>query len=329
MSAQGSDRGAILIALLWILTALGVIALSFSREGFVEVSAARNSRDLIDAYYIARAGLSLATYRLIERRFVPRLQQLGPEEPPEPIELGRITGAFGDGTYEVDVQDESGKINLRFVTEEHLRRLVEVIGIPKPDADIIVDSIMDWRDVDNAFRINGAEDEYYGSLPVPYKTKNGTIDTVEELLLIRGVTPNYYYGYMEKDADGSPVLRFGLSRYTTVYSRSPAINVNHAPLPVLMSIPNMPPETARLIHERRQARPFKNLEEVNRELPVGLGPTVAAALTTEQTGVYTLTASGRREGARARRVIRAVVRLEPSEPKRFRILYWNENVANL
>jgi general secretion pathway protein K len=307
-----------------------VIALSFSREGFVEVSAARNSRDLVDAYYIARAGMAAATYQLLERRLLPRLQQMGPDLPPEPIDLGRVTGTFGDGVYEVDVQDESGKINLRFVTEEHLRQLVEVIGIPEPDATIIVESVMDWRDVDNAFRANGAEDEYYQGLPVPYKTKNGMMETVEELLLIRGVTRDYYYGHVERAPDGSPVVLYGLSRYTTVYSRGgPAVNVNYAPLPVLMSIPGMPPEAARQIYERRQVKPFATTEEINRELPLSLGPTVASALNTEQTGVYTLTASGRREGARARRVIRAVVRVDPSEARRYRILYWNENVPNL
>ncbi len=70
------ERGVILIALLWILTAIAVIALSFSRESFVEVAAARNARDLADSYFIARAGISATVYKLIERRYVPRVRQL-------------------------------------------------------------------------------------------------------------------------------------------------------------------------------------------------------------------------------------------------------------
>ena len=192
-----------------------------------------------------------------------------------------------------------------------------------------LDRAFNGSDVDNAIHPNGAEDEYYQGLPVPYKTKNGMMETVEELLLIRGVTPEYYYGRTERAPDGSPTYLYGLSRYTTVFSAGRGINVNFAPLQVLMAIPGMPPEAAEAIYQRRQVKPFASIDEINRELPVSLGPTVLPALNIEHTGVYTLTASGRREGARTRRVIRAVVRLDAGDPKRHRILYWNENVPNL
>jgi len=323
------DRGVILIALLWILTALSVIALSFSREGFVEVSAARNARDLSDAYYIARAGLNAAIYQLLEKRFTPRVQQLELDQPPDPLDLGRVAGAFGDGSYEVEIQDESGKINLNFVSEEQLHALMQVIGIQQPDSDVIVDSIMDWRDVDDAHRPNGAEDDYYQSLPLPYKAKNNRMETVEELLLVRGVTPEYYYGHPERDPDGSVVYKYGLSRCFTVYSTSNRINVNYAPLYVLMSVPGMPPEAARTIYERRQTKPFTTVEQINHDLGVGLGPTTLPYLMVEETGVYTLTAAGRRGDSRVRRVIRAVVSLDAREAKRYKVFYWNENVPNI
>src|SRR5512136_1322873 len=107
MCCRKGDGGVILIALLWILTALSVIALCFSREGFVEVSAARNARDLSDAYYIARAGLNATIYQLLEKKYTPRVQQLELDQPPDPIDLGRVTGTFGDGAFEVEIQDES------------------------------------------------------------------------------------------------------------------------------------------------------------------------------------------------------------------------------
>ncbi|NWG13160.1 MAG: general secretion pathway protein GspK [Acidobacteria bacterium] len=329
MSRRRNEEGVVLIAMLWILSALAVIALSFSREGFVEVSAARNARDLSDGYYIARAGLNAAIYQLIERRLTPRVQQLELPQEPEPIDLGKVGGTFSDGSYEVDIQDESGKLNLNMINEEQLRLLLEVTGIQKPDSDIIVDSVMDWRDADNAYRLNGAEDEYYQRLPRPYKAKNSRFETVEELLLVRGVTREYYYGYAERAPDESIAYRYGLSRYLTTYSTSNRVNVNYAPLQVLMSVPGMPPDAARFIFERRQTRPFANIEELNRELPTSLGSTTLPFLSTDQTHIYTLTAFGRREGARARRAIRAVVNLDPREKKRHWIMYWNENVPNL
>jgi hypothetical protein len=70
-----SESGVILIALLWILTALSVIALSFSRESRVEVAAARNAQSLEESYFVARAGIATSIYQLVQRRYVPALRQ--------------------------------------------------------------------------------------------------------------------------------------------------------------------------------------------------------------------------------------------------------------
>lgn len=326
---RAHERGVILIALLWILTALSLIALSFSRETFVEVAAARNARDLAISYYAARAGIATTAYQIMQRRLVPRVQQLELPGPPDPIDLGLVRGTFDDAEYEVEIQDESGKINLNLVGEEQLQALMAAVGIGKPDSDIITDSIMDWRDPDNLHRPNGAEDDYYQTLNPPYKAKNGRFDSVEELLLVRGVTRDFYYGHAERAPDGSVVSRYGLSRYFTVYAMSQRINVNYAPVEVLMSIPGMVLQTAQQIYERRKSKPFATVEEITRTVPVSLGPASLSFLSTDQTGVYTLTASAHRENSKALRVIRAVMMLEPREPNGYRIVYWNENVPRL
>ena len=67
-------------------------------------------------------------------------------------------------------------------------------------------------------RLNGAKDDYYQSLNPPYKAKNGRFESVEELLLVRGVTRDYFYGHPEKAPDGSIFYRYGLSRCFTVYN---------------------------------------------------------------------------------------------------------------
>src|SRR4030095_6684375 len=132
--AAEDDQGVILIALLWILVALSVIALSVSRESLVEVAVARNSRDLGDAYYVARAGIATATYRLMERRYTaPPVHGVALARPPRTRALGELPGDFGGGSFKVEIQDESGKINLNFVGEDQLRLLVEGVGIGKPD----------------------------------------------------------------------------------------------------------------------------------------------------------------------------------------------------
>jgi general secretion pathway protein K len=325
-----TDSGVILIALLWIMTALSVIALSFSRESFVEVAAGRNAQSLEESYFVARAGIDETVYRLIQKK-VPGLKQPELEETPDPIDLGIAVGSVGGGSYEVDIQDESGRINLNIVQEEQLRALTAACGIPAEDAGIIVDSILDWKDTDNLHHLNGAEDDYYQTLNPPYKAKNARFDTIEELLLVRGVTPAYFYGYPERAASGSVVYRYGLSRLFTVYSNSAQININYAPLPVLMSLPGMPPQAAKAIYDRRHVKPFKtvNASELNRDLGLNLGPTNGInSLTTVQTGIYTLTASAHGAQSKAKRIIRAVIRLQQNERSSYQIMYWNENVPD-
>ena len=327
--AEFEQKGVILIALLWILTALSMIALSFSRETFVEVAAARNARDMAISYYAARAGIAATVYQIMQRRLIPRVRQLELPGPPDPIDLGLIQGKFEGAEYQVAIQDESAKINLNTVGEEQLRTLMAAVGINKVDADIITDSLMDWRDADNLHRPNGAEDDYYQTLNPPYKAKNGRMDTVEELLLVRGVTRDYYYGHAERTPEGTAGFRYGLSRYFTVYSTNPRINVNYADVEVLMSVPGMTLQIAQQIYERRKTKPFVNLEEVMRTVPGVQGPNTMALLSTDQTQVYTLTASAHRENSKAVRVIRTVVALEAREPSGYRVLYWNENVPRL
>ena len=318
----------ILIALIWILTALSVIALSFSRESFVEVAAARNAQSLETSYFVARAAIAETIYRLIQKRFTPVVNRPELQDTPDPLDLGIVAGQLGGGSYRVEIQDESGKININTVSEEQLRLLVEASGIKKPDSDIITDSILDWRDADNLHRINGAEDDYYQSLNPPYKAKNGRIDTVEELLLVRGITPEYFYGFPVRNQDGSVVYRYGLSRYLTAYSLRNQVNVNFAPLPALMSITGMSSQMAQMIYERRQTKPFKNLQEITRELPVNVAPNAMQYLTADSTGIYTLTASAYAPNSKVRRVIRTVIALDTSEKTQYRTLYWNENVPD-
>jgi general secretion pathway protein K len=324
-----TEAGVVLIALLWILIALSVIALSFSRESFVEVAAARNAQSLENAYFLARAGITATIYQLLQKRLTPQVQRLEIQDVTDPIDLGRVTGTYGGGAYRIDIQDESGKINVNTVSEEQLRALVEAAGIEKDRADMITDSILDWRDADSMHRLNGAENDYYEALNPAYKAKNGLIEATEEMLLIRGITAEYFYGRPERAPDGTVIYKYGLSRYLTVYSRRNQVNINFAPLPVLLSVPGMPPQAAQAIYEKRHVKPFKTLEEITRELPVNLGTMTLPYLAVDQTGIYTLTASAQMEGSKVRRVIRTVINLlERSDKTQYRTLYWNENVSD-
>jgi general secretion pathway protein K len=327
-----AEKGVILIALLWILTALSVIALSFSKECFVEVAAARNTQSLETSYFAARAGISVALYQLLLKR-QPLVQSAGSQDSVDSLDLGYTTGTFGGAEYRVDIQDESGKIYLNSVQEPQLRLLVEACGIPKPDSDIITDSIMDWRTSASAQpRANGAKDDYYQTLNPPYKCKSGNFDTNEELLLVRGVTPEYFYGHPERAQDGSIYYRYGLSRCLTAYtSGGNSININFAPLPVLLST-GLSPEAAQTIYDRRHVKPYKNLTELINELPnLGAGVSLNMAPIQTSPGPFTLIASAHATNSKARRVIRTVIKFASVQSQRttlYQTMYWNENIPD-
>ncbi|TWT34520.1 type II secretion system protein GspK [Blastopirellula retiformator] len=68
-----------------------------------------------------------------------------------------------------------------------------LMGLPGMTEEI-ADAILDYLDEDDEPREYGAEIDYYSGLDPPYAPKNGPLETVEELLLVRGVTPQLLFG---------------------------------------------------------------------------------------------------------------------------------------
>lgn len=101
--------------------------------------------------------------------------------------------------------DESGKLNLNAVhslnlDDEEVRQML--LAIPGM-TDEAADGVLDWVDEDDEPRPCGAESDFYASLSPPHITKNGPLETLDELLLVRGVTPELLYG---EDANRNGLL---------------------------------------------------------------------------------------------------------------------------
>ena len=149
--------------------------------------------------------------------------------------------------------DESAKLNLNTAIAAGLSDddlLALLMSIPQMQPDV-AEAILDYVDTDQTPRQMGAENEYYLTLSPPYEAKNAPLESLDELLLVRGVTPALLYGEdanrnglldpNENDGDASlpldnadGVLQHGLSAYLTVFSAEinrnslgePRINVN-------------------------------------------------------------------------------------------------------
>lgn len=139
------------------------------------------------------------------------------------------------------ISDESGKINVNKITDDTKTGFIKFLTAHKLEelvAETITDSILDWLDEDDLHHINGAEKDFYATLPEPYEPKNGPFESIEELVLVKGITPQIF-----------ELLRDHL----TIYG-SGKININFASREVLLSVPGMPLEMAEAIVQLRKKR---------------------------------------------------------------------------
>ena len=137
---------------------------------------------------------------------------------------------MGDGVYErrAAVTDEGGKLNPNALiaidkTGEVLYNALIKLP-PLENNPEIADAIVDWVDSDDNQRTAGAESAHYQGLNPPYRAKNGALNSLDEMLLIKGVTPQLLYGTDRNrngDADdgGGGSVDRGLIDYITVHSR--------------------------------------------------------------------------------------------------------------
>jgi general secretion pathway protein K len=275
-----SQCGLALAVVLWILAFLGVVFTAFTFSMRTELAAAGNFRQEAEAYYLAEAGVYRAAAEIINAdRDVPpdskSYDALDERWHTNPAAYENV--ALGGGHYWVTVRDEESKIPLNGQINPQydamLRRLFSNSGVTDDKlVSTIVDSIQDWRDTDNLHRVNGAEDDYYLSLPTPYRAKNADFETIDELLLVKGMTPAILYGNIANpqrraelearlpwERELQPGEYLGVARHLSIYS-SGKVNVNTAGLEVLMAL-GLTAAEVKTILDRRTQLPFRNTVE--------------------------------------------------------------------
>ena len=186
----------------------------------------------------------------------------------------QLAGLFTDGEVKVAITDLAGRLQLNSLVADEaggleneggeelgspvtreilLRLLVEgEFGVEgEEEARSIVDAITDWLDPDDEESEFGAESGYYHSLATPYECRNGAVRDIEELLLVKGVTPQLLYG------DGG---RPGLAEYLTVHGRDGVLNLNTMPTLLLQALhPLMTEELAEMLDEFRNSEEYLEL----------------------------------------------------------------------
>jgi general secretion pathway protein K len=265
--ARKQREGFILVVVLCTIIMLGVLLFSFNRESRDNLLASDALKNSAQALSCAEAGLNVAMAAL------KRSDALAANGKLMSLLAGEKEIALADGTCVVTVCEESGKLNLNLLktstgTLDRTRidqalRLIDLLNRSDLEASPIgyglVPAIIDWTDSDEettslafvAHDNRGAESDYYRDLDPPYRSKNAPLDTTEELLLIKAVTPDVFdriRDYVTVKGDGK-------------------ININNASQLVIESLSeNMDPALAQMIVSRRREKPFSNLAEL-RDIP--------------------------------------------------------------
>ena len=255
-----NERGVILIVVVWSLMVLMVVAIELGRTARVEGLSTDVYQQEVKTYYLATAGLNRALYQLIrtsqqgQTRDTRDDDRLGsrdrlsddePEECPDVWLLGDgqwRNEPYGEGGYQVRVSDESGKININQADEIILRQTFTNLDFDPDFGDALADAILDWRDSDPLERLNGVESDYYLAQDISYPAKDGPLDTIDELLLVRDVTQDLFYNT--------------LNEVFTVYGNARSGNMANAQTAnalVLRAIQGVDAETAEeTIRQRRE-----------------------------------------------------------------------------
>ena len=98
----------------------------------------------------------------------------------------------------VKVEKESKKVNINSASDDKIREVIQtVVGENEEEeeqVDQLTDAILDWRDSDRLVRLEGAEDGYYKENNLSYLPANGKFKTLMELLLVKGVSNDFFFG---------------------------------------------------------------------------------------------------------------------------------------
>jgi type II secretory pathway component PulK len=253
-------RGVVLLAVLVVVVVLTLAAYQFSEMMSSEYRAADSFRRAAQARALADSGLHYAAALLSSPDAFTNTLNSNPFDNPGVFQAVLVMDGASDrsrGRFSIiapldpdtaasvaqairyGVIDETGKLNINALMKlDSSGKVAHDILMLLPNAtEDVVNSILDWIDADEDTRSNGAESDYYSTLSPGYQCKNGPLDSLEELLFVKGVTAQLLFGndlnrngILDPDEDdGSGTLDQGWSAFLTIYSRELNIDADGNP----------------------------------------------------------------------------------------------------
>jgi general secretion pathway protein K len=242
-----SRAGSALLTVLWISAALAAIALSLASTVRGETERTGTAIDELRSYYLATGALDRAMLEVL-------WSALNPQQRILTRGVTAMEYRFPTGVAHVEIIPEAAKVDINTAAPDKLFRLLEALGVEPSQAQEIASGIVDWRTPGG-----GLFDSYYLSLTPSFRPSHASFQETEELLQVKGVTPEIYYGAYLPDAgpQNGPRLihRSGLIDCVTTFGSGDRVDANTANPAVLAAI-GLPPDAVNLLVERRRIKPL-------------------------------------------------------------------------
>ncbi len=264
-----SNSGSILIIVVWMLLILSFFCITLGYIVSQKLNVAGHIKDRVLSYYLAKAAIQLAIEVLDnDETEYDSLNDCWSdnEEMFKDIELGSGTFSIVNqldskaaGNIKYGLIDEERKININTANKDILVSLLMIKGCSVLKANELADCIIDWRDKDSKVRKYGAEDNYYNSLEIPYNCKDADFESIEELMLVKGMNEELFCQIKDD---------------LTVFGNG-QVNINTANRDILISIGMGPILAEKIISYRLgfdglpmtlDDRAFEDVEDIKQEL---------------------------------------------------------------
>ncbi|MDK1020177.1 MAG: type II secretion system minor pseudopilin GspK [Candidatus Hydrogenedentes bacterium] len=264
------DEGIALVLALLFVVLLTVIIVEFAYEMQVDATLIERHTSTTEAYMAAKSSIALSMSILAaDLLFGEEEAELESTDVYDSLDEPWASSTpllnLNEAMISVQIDDEYAKINLNALIYED-RGGGEIEFVPLVDALTVlfqvrmregevlpIDVILDWLDTDDETRPEGAENDYYQQLEVPFECKNGPMDSIEELLLLPGITLEVYFGDDEAEFEQLP-----LNELLTVHGHPEGrVNVNTASFEVL---------EAMLTADGRDPAPSQKADEILQRL---------------------------------------------------------------
>jgi general secretion pathway protein K len=253
MPTRGKRRGSALLAVLWLSAALTAIAFSVSAIVRAEIDRVSSSSDGLRASYLASGAVERAIQWMC---WGPAFHK--PDGKPfYEWRMPRLFMSFPSGDAVIELIPESAKMNINQAGPGDIERVVAAISGDPVQAQQVAAAILDWR----GGGFPGPFDSFYQALNPTFRARHASIQEIEELMDVQGVTPELFYGNYIPDAQGRLYASGGLRDCFSVWGSAGPYDANTAS-PALMLALGVPQPGVAAIVAARQIVPFRNMGEV-------------------------------------------------------------------